>query len=331
MKFSKSLPYIPLFLCLILSTHISAQKGRTPLSEEEGKANLEKYVATYHDRTSWEKRASLIKENILNGLQLNPLPAKHDLKPIANGKKVMNGYTVENVAFESMLGFWVTGNLYRPLDNKKKVPGILVPQGHSRTPAEARADEDWQKLCAGLARMGSVVLAYDMVGYSESNQCEHQIPIAGKIQTWNSIRAVDFLLSQKDVDPKRVAVTGASGGGTQTFLVTALDKRIAVCAPVVMVSSYFFGGCVCDSGMPIHKGTNIETNNAEIAALAAPRPMIIVSDGKDWTKNVPKVEFPYIKNVYSLYGATNKVENAHFPEEGHDHKFTKRQPVYKFF
>lgn len=145
------------------------------------------------------------------------------------------------------------------------------------------------------------------------------------------MRAVDFLLSQKDVDPKRVAVTGASGGGTQTFLVTALDKRIAVCAPVVMVSSYFFGGCVCESGMPIHKGTNIETNNAEIAALAAPRPMIIVSDGKDWTKNVPKVEFPYIKNVYSLYAATNKVENAHFPEEGHDYKFTKRQPVYKFF
>lgn len=167
MKFSKSLSCVPLFLCLILYSHISAQKGRTPLSEKEGKANLEKYAATYHDRTSWEKRASLIKENILNGLQLKPLPAKHDLKPIANGKKVMNGYTVENVAFESMPGFWVTGNLYRPIDNKRKVPGILVPQGHSRTPAEARADEDWQKLCAGLARMGSVVLAYDMVGYSE--------------------------------------------------------------------------------------------------------------------------------------------------------------------
>ena len=328
MKFSKNFRLCSA-LCL-LSIASFAQTGRTPIAEEEGKSNLEKFAATYHDRASWEQRASLIRSNILSGLQLNPLPAKHALKPVSNGKKNMNGYTVENVAFESMPGFWVTGNVYRPAGIKKKVPGILVPQGHFGKIEEARGDAEWQSLCAGLARMGAVVLAYDMVGYSESNQCEHKMPVASKIQTWNSIRAVDFLLSQEDVDPKRIAITGASGGGTQTFLLTAVDKRIAVSVPVVMVSAHFYGGCVCESGLPIHSGPGIETNNAEIAALAAPRPMIIVSDGKDWTKNVPTVEFPYIKNVYSLYNAADKIKNAHFPDEGHDYKFSKRQPVYNF-
>ena len=316
---------------LLFSLSTFAQTGKPPIPEAEGKSNLVKYAATYHDLRSWEQRAARIKANMLQALQLYPLPAHTPLKPITTGKKQMDGYTVENIAFESMPGFWVTGNVYRPANNgKKKVPGILVPQGHFGKPAEARAEADWQSLCAGLSRMGAVVLAYDMVGYSESNQCEHQLPIASKIQTWNSMRAVDYLLTQKEVDPKRIAITGASGGGTQTFLLTALDKRIAVAAPVVMVSAHFFGGCVCESGLPIHTGNGIETNNAEIAALAAPRPMIIVSDGKDWTKNVPEVEFPYIKNVYSLYNAGDKVNNVHFPEEGHDYKLSKRKPVYAF-
>jgi dienelactone hydrolase len=330
MKHFKLIPYAFLFASIVFSLSSAAQKGRDALPEAEGKANLEKYAATYHDKSSWEKRASLIRQNILKGLQLDPLPARSDLKPIVNNKKTLNGYTVENAAFESKPGFWVTGNIYRPINVKGNIPGILVPQGHSGKPAEARADPDWQKLCAGLAKMGAVVLAYDMIGYSESNQCEHKIPLAGKIQTWNSMRAVDFLLSQKDVDAKRIAITGASGGGTQTFLLTALDKRISVSAPVVMVSAHFFGGCVCESGMPIHSGTTIGTNNAEIAALAAPRPMIVVSDGKDWTKNVPEVEYPYIKNVYRLYNATSQLSNAHFSEEGHDYGLSKRKAVYTF-
>lgn len=298
-------------------------------SEQAAKEELAEFARSYSNPEQWKARAKNIREAILRGAELAPLPKKCPLNPIIHSKRKHDGYTVENVAFESLPGVFVTGNLYRPEQGEGPFATVLCTHGHGPL---SRFGADHQIRCATLARMGAVVFSYSMVGYAEWKEdgWEHKIPKVLKLHLWNSIRAVDFLLSLDDVDPKRIAVTGESGGGTQSFLLTAVDDRIAVSVPVVMVSAHFFGGCDCESGMPVHKSSTHVTNNAEIAALAAPRPMLLISDGKDWTKNTPNVEFPYIKNVYRLYDAEANVENLHLPDEGHDYGPSKRIGAYKF-
>ncbi len=298
-------------------------------TEAQGAEALRTFASTYHDRTSWEARAHQIRQGLREGMDLPTKPLFASLRPIRHSLRKMDGYTVENVAFESLPGIYVTGNLYRPLKATGKSAGILCPHGHTAN-QDARFLEQAQQRCATLARMGAVVFIYDMLGYGDSKQCSHKIPKALKLQTLNGLRALDFLTSLPEVDTDRIGVSGESGGGTQTFLLTALDSRVKVSVPVVMVSAHFFGGCVCESGMPIHKRPTHQTSNVEIAGLAAPRPMLLVSDGKDWTKNTPNVEFPYIRTIYEFYGATDKLENVHLPDEGHDYGPSKRMAAYQF-
>ena len=296
-------------------------------TEEEGKAALAQFATTYHDRQGWEARAERIRRGILEGSGVDKLPRNTPLNPVVHSKRIHNGYSVENVYFESLPGFFVTANLYRPTTVHESYPVVLAPHGHGH---DAKFAEYVQRRCATLARMGCLVLAYDMVGMGDSKQCDHKFSHALMLQLHNSRRALDFMLSLPGADPERVAVSGESGGGTQTFLLTAIDPRVKVSVPVVMVSAHFFGGCVCESGMPIHRSRDHQTNNVEIAALAAPRPMLLISDGKDWTRNTPNVEYPYIKHIYELYGAAESVENLHLPDEGHDYGFNKRKGAYRF-
>lgn len=302
-------------------------------TEEAARQQLARFSQTYSDLDGWKRRAATIREGILQGAGLTPLPAKCALHPLIRDRREHNGYRVENVAFESLPGFFVTGNLYRPLRalGPRRHAAVLCPHGHFPEPnGGGRFRNDMQLRCATLARAGAVVFAYDMVGWGESQQYPHKAPKALALQLWNGIRAIDFLLSLDETDPARIAVTGASGGGTQTFLLAAVDDRVAVSIPVVMVSAHFFGGCVCESGLPVHISEKHETNNAEISALAAPRPQLLISDGKDWTKNTPAVEHPYIRSVYALFGAAEKVANLHLPDEAHDYGASKRKGAYDF-
>jgi hypothetical protein len=242
----------------------------------------------------------------------------------------MNGYTIENIAIETLPGLYVCGSLYRPLKYKGSSPIILNPDGHF---ADGRYRADCQYRCAMQARMGAIAFCYDLFAWGESRlqfkEEDHRRSIANTIHNLNGIRILDYLTSLKGVDTTRIAITGGSGGGSQTMQLTAIDNRIKVSIPVVMVSSYFFGGCPCESGMPFQLCGG-GTNNAEIAAMAAPRPMLIVSDGKDWTSAVPELEYPFIQRIYNFYGKPNLVKNAHFPDEGHDYGLSKRLALYEF-
>ncbi len=302
-------------------------------TEPEGASKLSKISSSIHSLKDWQQHADSIRRQLRAGMELEKFPARTPLNPKSRNKQILEGYSVEAVVFESVPGFYVTGNLYRPTakDAPKSLAAIVCPHGHWDKPEDyGRFRNDMQYRCATFAKMGAVVFSVDMIGYGESQQLDHEYAKGVAIQTWNVMRIIDYLLTLPGVDPNRVAVTGASGGGTQTFLSTALDDRIKVSIPVVQVSAHFFGGCMCESGMPIHRTGNKVFSNVEIASLAAPRPMLIVSDGDDWTKNTPKVEFPFIQKIYGLYDKQSVVENAHFGDEGHDYGKTKRQPVYKF-
>jgi dienelactone hydrolase len=199
----------------------------------------------------------------------------------------------------------------------------------------------FQAMCVQLARMGCVVWQYDAMSDSDSKQLSRELvhrfakqrsemnqtanwgfyspqaeanlqSIMG-IQTLNSIRGVDFVLSLKDlqVDPDRIAVTGASGGGTQTMLLAAVDSRIDLSFPAVMVSTAMQGGCTCENASLLRVGTG----NVEFAALVAPRPQGM-NTANDWTKEMSTKGFPELKQLYTLVGAPNHVmlhRGEHFP------------------
>jgi hypothetical protein len=311
------------------------------LTPAQGKAILDAALARFPDRGAWEAYAGHARARMQEGAGLSPWPQRTPLNPVIRRRRDYDGYSVENVVFESVPGYFVTGNLYRPLTARPPYAAVLSTHGHYRAIAKledydnhARFWPGMQARCATLARMGAAVLAIDMFGYGDSmqlvGQAAHRTPFALTLQIWNAMRAVDFLLALENVDAKRLAVSGESGGGTQTFLLTALDPRVAVSVPVVMVSSYFFGGCACESGLPIHRSADHFVSNPMIAALAAPRPLLLVSDGKDWTQHVPQVEFPFLQKIYGYFGATANVANVHLADEGHDYGPSKRAAMYRF-
>lgn len=308
-------------------------------------------------REAWEKRREQVREQVLVANGLWPMPEKTPLKPVLHGKIQRDGYTIEKVFFASFPGHYVTGNLYRPTSGAagQKRPAILSPHGHwangrfytgkdfenqlkiGAEQTKESAMYPLQARCAQLARMGCVVFHYDMVGYADSQQITHRTGFTDPeaelwlqsfmgLQTWNSIRALDFLLSLPDVDPKRVGVTGASGGGTQTFILCAIDDRPAAAFPAVMVSTAMQGGCVCENCSYLRVGTG----NIELAALFAPKPLGM-SGADDWTIDIETKGLPELKALYKLYGAEDNVMAKTYKQFKHNYNQVSRELMYNFF
>lgn len=205
---------------------------------EEGKADLPLRAKDYDSQETWEEKAAKIRRGILEGAQLWPLPEKSALNPIRHSAKKRDGYQVENVAIESLPGFFVTGNLYLP-DKREKMPLVICPHGH------------WQG---------------------------DELKMHGRFRE----------------------------------------------------DMHFYGGCNCESGMPIHVRPGHVTNPVEIAAVIVPKPLLVISDGGDWTAHTPEDVLPHLKRIYGFYGQSDQVENAHFPDGKHDYGKEKREALYDF-
>jgi dienelactone hydrolase len=287
----------------------------------------------------WEARRSAIREQILVSCGLSPLPPKTPLKARVFGKVVRDGYTIEKVSFQTYPGFYLAGNLYRPLGSSTTAhAGVLIAHGHWEVGRMADTpDGSIPARAITFARQGYVAFTYDMVGYNDTRQVEHRVWANDRrhwlwgvsemgLQTWNSIRALDFMLSLSDVDKSRVAITGESGGGTQTMLLGAIDDRLAAVGPCVMVSHSMQGGCLCENA----PGLRVDYSNMEIAACAAPKPQIMVGARGDWTRTMMTIEGPGVATVYQLYGKPANLDYVLFPYN-HNINQTSREAVYEFF
>ena len=295
------------------------------------------YTFPGYTKAEWTAKAAELREHILVSNGLTPMPEKTPLNAHVFGRIEREDYTVEKVYFEAYPGFFTTGNLYRPKGRKGPFPGIVSPHGHwGRGRLENSDAGSVPGRCINFAKQGSVIFSYDMVGrYDSGEQIDHgyggeREALWGlslmALQLWNAIRAVDFLETLPDVDTDRIGCTGASGGGTQTFMLTAVDDRIKVSAPVNMISAHMQGGCLCENAPNLR----VDISNIEIGALMAPKPLLLVSATGDWTKDTPTVEYPAIRSIYAHFDAEDKI---HEVQINADHNYNKdsREAVYAWF
>ncbi len=319
----------------------------------------------YATLAEWESRKQHLRRQVLSAAGLWPIPEKTPLNAQVFGRieRISEGFSIEKVLLETMPGYYLGGNLYRPLERGKKRPAVLHTHGHyqygriehqHRIHRTVRSEAGQARehrypdqvawaapmsspptMAMNLAMQGYVVFLWDMVGYNDTIQTPHTFgtnrqklwsfgPLG--LQLWNATRALDFVQSLDDVDPTRIGMTGSSGGGSQTFLLSAVDERVKVAAPVVMVGGVMQGGSACENA----SGLRFETYNTELAALTAPRPMILVGSPTDQSQNTLTEDAPAIRSIYDLYGEPERLE-AVMVDAPHNYNRFSREAVRKFF
>lgn len=295
------------------------------------------YTFPGYTKAEWLEKAAALRQQIRVANGLVPTHEPTPLNAEIFGKIEREDYSVEKVYFQPFPGFFTTGNLYRPLGKLGPFPGIVSPHGHwARGRLESIERGSIPGRCINFAKQGYVIFTYDMLGYNDSGkQIEHRYGGAHEglwglsamgLQLQNSISSIDFLESLSDVDNERIGCTGASGGGTQAFILTAVDERIKVSAPVNMISATMQGGCLCENAPNLR----LDVSNIEIGALMAPRPLLLVSATGDWTVNTPTVEYPAIRSIYAHFNAEDKVHQVQVDAE-HNYNQESREAVYAWF
>jgi len=309
--------------------------------DSDGRKMVDYLNTLYSNREEWEMRRQGLRREVRERLGIDALlDSCVNTKPILGKVRKYDGYTVQNVALETLAGYYVCGSIYVPNNasarksvatREGRYPVIICPNGHW---ADGRYNKDLQVRFGTLARMGCICISYDTFGWGESElqvgREAHQSSLAHVYQALCGELLLDYALTRKDVDPARVASNGGSGGGTHAVLLATIDDRFTACCPVVSICSHFDGGCPCESGMPIQYSMG-GTCNIELAATFAPKPMMVVGDEGDWTHTYPEIEIPYLERIYGFYGAQNQLQHVFLPGERHDFRPTKRNAVYDFF
>jgi cephalosporin-C deacetylase-like acetyl esterase len=287
----------------------------------------EKAIAGIHSIADAEGRKQSVRQTLLS--VIGGLPDYNGpLNPRITGHLQSGNYVIDKVIFESLPGFYVTANLYRP-NQPGRYPGVLLQAGHTQ-----EGKPEGQRLAANLALKGFVILAFDPVGQGEREQTyDRRVdrPLAGwsvpehiqegaqnvligesvaRYFIWDAKRALDYLVSRPEVDPERLGAVGCSGGGALTTFIGALDPRVKAVAPACFVNSYrlLFAGPNPDSEMSPPQLLSSGLDMADYIELSAPTPWLILATESDYfTPAGARLVYEEARRWFGLYGATDKL------------------------
>ncbi|MBC8471132.1 MAG: prolyl oligopeptidase family serine peptidase [Planctomycetes bacterium] len=287
----------------------------------------EKCLRNIKSLEDWENKRLKYRKQLFEMLSLDPLPEKTDLKAVITGTVEHEEFIVENIHFQSMPGLYVTGNLYVPRNIEKPAPAILYVCGHGPTKKNNISygnKVSYQRHAAWFARHGYVCLIIDTLQMGEIEAIHHGTYrydmwwwnsrgyTSAGVEAWNCIRSLDYLQTRKEVDKNRIGVTGRSGGGAYSWWIAALDDRIKAAVPVAGITdlqNHVVDGCVeghCDCMYIVN---TYRWNYPIVAALVAPRPLLISNSDKDTIFPLDGVVRVHekVREIYRLYDADDKL------------------------
>lgn len=296
------------------------------LNEAQAKYNIEKLKPFIKNLSTWNNRSDFLTRQLIKQLDFDTKYKVSDGALLISKSNDFKEYSVANVVVTEKSEFLASGNLYYP-SKPSKYPLIMSPHDHSD---QGRFDKAVQIRCAALAKLGAIVFTWDMIGWGESGG-DHETENVKSLQLKIASKILSIFLNSEYINESKIGYTGSSGGAALGMNLLAMDNRFHAAALVSMISSLSVGNCHCEIAGFHYQTSNYQTNNIELTGLIAPRPLLLVSNGRDWTRAFPKLDLPFLNSIYALYGATKVLMNSHFALEGHDFGPSKRAAVYEFF